>query len=105
MHKLGDLYPNQVINVSYGFDGDRLEEKGSLMHMIGFATTKENPYADLEMLAIEEHTWAIFPNKGPFPQTLQDTWGENLCRMASFFRLWVSRSSRDLFYKMGRGFQ
>lgn len=76
MHKLGDLYPNQVINVSYGFDGDRLEEKGSLMHMIGFATTKENPYADLEMLAIEEHTWAIFPNKGPFPQTLQDTWGK-----------------------------
>ena len=76
MHKLGDLYPHQVINVSYGFDGDRLEEKGSLMHMIGFATTKENPYADLEMLAIEEHTWAIFPNKGPFPQTLQDTWGK-----------------------------
>ena len=28
MHKLGDLYPNQVINVSYGFDGARLEEKG-----------------------------------------------------------------------------
>lgn len=27
MHKLGDLYPNQVINVSYGFDGDRLEER------------------------------------------------------------------------------
>lgn len=76
MHKLGDLYPHQVINASYGFDGDRLEEKGSLMHMIGFATTKENPYADLEMFAIEERTWAIFPNKGPFPQTLQDTWGK-----------------------------
>lgn len=76
MHALGDLYPNQVINVSYGFDGERLEEKGSLMQMIGFATSKENPYADLEILDIEEHTWAIFPNKGPFPQTLQDTWGK-----------------------------
>ena len=80
-----------------------MEEKGSLMHMIGFATTKENPYADLEMLAIEEHTWAIFPNKGPFPK-LYKILGENLCRMASFFRLWVSRSSRDLFYKMGEDF-
>lgn len=78
MHKLGDLYPNQVINVSYGFDGDRLEEKGSLMHMIGFATTKENPYADLEMLAIEEHTWAIFPNKGPFPKLYKILGGKSM---------------------------
>ena len=80
-----------------------MEEKGSLMHMIGFATTKENPYADLEMLAIEEHTWAIFPNKGPFP---------NFTRyLGKIYAEWLPSSDYGLveaprsLYKMGRGFQ
>ena len=41
--------------------------------MIGFATTKDNPFDDLEQITIEESLWAIFPNEGPFPQTLQET--------------------------------
>lgn len=73
MHQLADLYPHQVLNVSYDFDEGYLEEKGSLTHMIGFATTKENPFEDLEQISIEESLWAIFPNQGPFPATLQDT--------------------------------
>ncbi|MBU7592572.1 AraC family transcriptional regulator [Metabacillus halosaccharovorans] len=73
MHQLADLYPHQVLNVSYDFDDGYLEEKGSLTHMIGLATTKENPFDDLEQISIEESLWAIFPNQGPFPATLQDT--------------------------------
>ncbi|KAA0546051.1 AraC family transcriptional regulator [Bacillus sp. BGMRC 2118] len=73
MHQVADLYPHQVLNVSYDFDDGYLEEKGFLTHMIGFATTKENPYDDLEQLSIEESLWAIFPNQGPFPATLQET--------------------------------
>lgn len=76
MHQLADLYPYQVLNVSYDFDDGYLEEKGYLTHMIGFATTKENPFDDLEQLTIEESLWAIFPNQGSFPATLQDTYAK-----------------------------
>lgn len=76
LHEIGDLYPNQVLNASYDFDESRMEEKGSLTHLIGFATTQENRFDDLEQVAVEQHTWAIFPNQGPFPETLQDTWGK-----------------------------
>ncbi|RUL53968.1 AraC family transcriptional regulator [Lysinibacillus antri] len=73
MHQLADLDPHQVLNVSYDFDDGFLEEKGYLTHMIGFATTKENPFDDLEQITIEESLWAIFPNQGPFPATMQET--------------------------------
>ncbi|MFT8320373.1 MAG: AraC family transcriptional regulator [Bacillus sp. (in: firmicutes)] len=73
MHQLADLSPHQVLNVSFDFDDGFLEEKGYLTHMIGFATTKENPVDDLEQISIEESLWAIFPNQGPFPATLQET--------------------------------
>ncbi|MGX6445209.1 AraC family transcriptional regulator [Neobacillus sp. K501] len=73
MHQLADLYPQQVLNVSYDFEDGFLEEKGHLTHMIGFATTKENPFDDLEQITVEESTWAIFPNQGPFPATFQET--------------------------------
>ncbi|MDQ7862463.1 GyrI-like domain-containing protein [Peribacillus frigoritolerans] len=49
------------------------KKKGYLTHMIGFATAKENTFDDLEQLSIEESLWAIFPNQGPFPVTLQET--------------------------------
>ncbi|AWB43900.1 AraC family transcriptional regulator [Paenibacillus sp. CAA11] len=73
MHQLADLYPHQVLNVSYDYDDGFLEEKGCLTHMIGLATTKENPFDDLEQISIEESLWAIFPNQGSFPTMLQET--------------------------------
>ena len=76
MHELGDLYPKQVINASYDFAKERMEEKWELTHFIGFASTQENPFDDLKQLSIASQTWAIFPNKGPFPQVLQETWGQ-----------------------------
>ncbi|MEO1768796.1 AraC family transcriptional regulator [Candidatus Enterococcus ferrettii] len=74
MHKLGDLYPHQVLNASYNFDQERSREVGELTYMIGCATTKENPFEDLEEILIPSHTWAIFPIEGIFPNTLQETW-------------------------------
>lgn len=75
MHRLADLDPYQVLNASYDFDEDRMSEKGSLMHLIGVATTKDNCCEGLVQVAVASHTWAVFPNKGPFPQILQETWG------------------------------
>lgn len=89
MHQLADLYPHQVLNVSYDFDDDFLEEKGYLTHMIGFATTKENPFDDLEQISIEESLWAIFPNQGPFPATLQET-------TAKIYSVWLPSSDYEV---------
>ncbi|MDU5333345.1 AraC family transcriptional regulator [Enterococcus sp.] len=76
MHELEDLYPHQVLNASYNFDQDRSQETGELTHMIGIATTKDNPFSDLEQIHIPSHTWAIFPSEGIFPTTLQENWGK-----------------------------
>jgi AraC family transcriptional regulator len=89
MHQLADLYPHQVLNVSYDFDDGFLEEKGYLTHMIGFATTKENPFDDLEQISIEESLWAIFPNQGPFPATFQET-------TAKIYSEWLPSSDYEL---------
>lgn len=89
MRELGNMYPNQVLNASYAFDEGRMEETGELTHFIGFATTQENFFDDLEQLPIAKHKWAIFPNKGPFPQTLQDTWGK-------IYSEWLPSSNYEL---------
>lgn len=89
MHELANLYPHHVLNVSYNFDEGYLEEKGNLTHMIGFATTEENPYEDLEQITVDESLWAIFPNEGPFPKTLQDT-------MARIYSEWLPSSDYEL---------
>jgi AraC family transcriptional regulator len=51
-----------------------MEEKGELDQYIGVLTTNENPdiFTKLEVPPL---TWAIFESTGPFPQTLQETWG------------------------------
>jgi AraC family transcriptional regulator len=89
MHELGDLYPQQVVNASYDFDEERLQEKGKLTQMIGFITSKENPFDDLETVSVPAHTWAVFPNQGAFPQTLQETW-------ANAFAEWLPSSDYEL---------
>ncbi|MFF2483927.1 GyrI-like domain-containing protein [Paenibacillus sp. NPDC058071] len=89
MHQIANLHPHQVLNVSYDFDDGFLEEKGYLTHMIGFATTKENEYDDLEQLSIEESLWAIFPNQGPFPVTLQAT-------TAQIYSQWLPSSGYEI---------
>ena len=89
MHQLADLYPETALNVSFDFDEGYLEEQGSLTHMIGFATSIQNPYGDLEQITIEDSLWAVFPNTGPFPQTLQET-------MAKTYAEWLPTSGYEL---------
>ncbi|MCO5443706.1 AraC family transcriptional regulator [Enterococcus faecalis] len=85
MHTFDDVYPHQVVNASFDFQEGRTTEGGEMTHMIGFATLQENTYEDLEQLSVPAHTWAVFPNEGPFPQTLQETW-------AKIFSEWLPSS-------------
>lgn len=85
MHTFDDVYPHQVVNASFDFQEGRTTEGGEMTHMIGFATLQENIYEDLEQLSVPAHTWAVFPNEGPFPQTLQETW-------AKIFSEWLPSS-------------
>ena len=66
MHTFDDVYPHQVVNASFDFQEGRTTEGGEMTHMIGFATSQENTYEDLEQLSVPAHTWAVFPNEGPF---------------------------------------
>lgn len=85
MHTFDDVYPHQVVNASFDFQEGRTTEGGEMTHMIGFVTSQENTYEDLEQLSVPAHTWAVFPNEGPFPQTLQETW-------ARIFSEWLPSS-------------
>ncbi|MEB4771669.1 AraC family transcriptional regulator [Enterococcus sp. E5-103] len=85
MHTFDDIYPHQVVNASFDFQEGRTTEGEEMTHMIGFATLQENIYEDLEQLSVPAHTWAVFPNEGPFPQTLQETW-------ARIFSEWLPSS-------------
>ena len=85
MHTFDDIYPYQVVNASFDFQEGRTTEGGEMTHMIGFATSQENTYEDLEQLSVPAHTWAVFPNEGPFPPTLQETW-------ARIFSEWLPSS-------------
>lgn len=71
---LSDTDPRGLINASANFSEGRMEEKGELDHYIGVATTKIGPdrFAQLDVAAT---TWAVFEAIGPFPATLQETWG------------------------------
>ncbi|EIQ7137744.1 AraC family transcriptional regulator [Enterococcus faecalis] len=85
MHTFDDIYPHQVVNASFDFQEGRTTEGGEMTHMIGFATSQENTYEDLEQLSVPAHTWVVFPNEGSFPQTLQETW-------ARIFSEWLPSS-------------
>lgn len=72
--KLSNVEPKGMIQASTNFSDGRMEEKGELDQYIGVATTEECPenFSKLEVPAL---TWAIFESTGPFPSTLQETWG------------------------------
>ncbi|MGD6874771.1 AraC family transcriptional regulator [Sutcliffiella horikoshii] len=74
LQKLSNVEPKGMIQASTNFSEGRMEEKGELDQYIGVATTHEKPenFSKLEVTAL---TWAIFESTGPFPHTLQETWG------------------------------
>jgi len=72
--ELSNVEPKGMIQASTNFSEGRMEEKGGLDHYIGVATTNDCPenFTKLEVPAL---TWAVFESVGPFPNTLQETWG------------------------------
>lgn len=74
LKKLSNIEPKGMIQASTNFSEGRMEEKGELDQYIGVSTTQECPenFSKLEVPAL---TWAIFESTGPFPSTLQETWG------------------------------
>lgn len=89
MHTLKNIEPFEVVNASYEHDYDFQKDAGELTHMIGVLTTKENISSNLDKIRIPACTWAVFPNKGPFPETLQNTY-------ARIYSEWLPVSGYEL---------
>ena len=82
MHTLQNIEPYQIVNASYNADAGFLKEEGNLTHLIGVLTTKEEVSNQLVKVSVQACTWAVFPNEGPFPATLQNT-------MARIYSEWL----------------
>lgn len=89
MHALQNIEPYEIVNASFDADYHFLKEEGYLTHLIGVLTTKEEVSDQLEKVPVEACTWAIFPNEGPFPSTLQET-------MAKTYAEWLPSSDYEV---------
>lgn len=89
MHSLQNIEPYEIVNVSYEADANFLKEEGYLTHLIGVLTTKNHVSDLLEKVPVDACTWAIFPNEGPFPATLQKT-------MAKIYSEWLPSSNYEV---------
>ena len=74
LKNLSNIEPAGMVQASANFSDGRMEEKGELDQYIGVATTEKCP-EDFTKLEVPALTWAIFECTGPFPGTLQETWG------------------------------
>jgi AraC family transcriptional regulator len=70
-------------------DTNFLREEGYLTHLIGVLTTEDKVSNLLEKVAVPAYTWAVFPNEGPFPSTLQNT-------MAKVYSEWLPSSNYEV---------
>jgi AraC family transcriptional regulator len=89
MRTLQNMEPYEIVNVSYDADANFLKEEGYLTHMIGVLTTENKVSDRLDIVPVEACTWAVFPNEGPFPSTLQET-------MAKTYAEWLPASDFEL---------
>ncbi|NLK71490.1 MAG: AraC family transcriptional regulator [Clostridiales bacterium] len=89
MHTLQNIEPYEVVNASYEADANFLKEEGYLTHLIGVLSTKDEVSDSLEKVPVNACTWAVFPNEGPFPNTLQDT-------MARVYSEWLPSSDYEV---------
>lgn len=89
MHSLQDMEPFEIVNASWDADAGFMREEGYLTHLIGVLTTKDRVSDGLDKVWVEAHTWAVFPNEGPFPATLQNTY-------ARAYAEWLPSSDYEL---------
>lgn len=76
MHALKNIEPYEIVNASYEHDHNFMKDEGELTHLIGVLTTEENVSDLLDVIEVPAYTWAVFPNEGPFPETLQKTYAK-----------------------------
>ncbi|WP_404331792.1 GyrI-like domain-containing protein [Mesobacillus maritimus] len=74
LKELSNVEPLGIIQASTNFSEGRMEETGELDQYIGIATTKDSPEG-FTQLDVPSLTWAVFESVGPFPETVQSTWG------------------------------
>lgn len=74
LKEMSNTQPKGLIQASTNFSEGRMEEQGELDHYIGVATTKNNA-GNYDQLDVPATSWAVFEIEGPFPETLQTTWG------------------------------
>lgn len=89
MHRLQNIQPHEIVNVSYESDTDFLREEGELTHMIGVLTTETEISDILTKRPMPAQSWAVFPNEGDFPSVMQDT-------MARIYSEWLLSSDYEL---------
>lgn len=71
---LGDGEPRGLLAVSADIDPDR-REGSELTYLHGVAVTDAAQIPDdLDVLPVDEGSWAVFRAAGPYPETLQDLW-------------------------------
>lgn len=85
MRSLQNVAPYEIVNASYDADAKFLREEGYLTHLIGVLTTENQVSSSLDVVPVPACTWAVFPNEGPFPATLQNT-------MAKIYSEWLPSS-------------
>ena len=89
MHSLQNIEPYEFVNASYEADSNFLKEEGDLTHLIGILTTENKVSNLLEKVPVKACTWAVFPNEGLFPSTLQET-------MAKIYSEWLPSSNYEV---------
>lgn len=97
MHRVQNVEPMEIVNVSYNSDTQFLKEEGYLTHLIGVLTAEEEVGEGLEKIPVNAMTWAVFPNEGPFPFTLQNT-------MARIYSEWFMTADYELADSMSFSF-
>ena len=73
LHRLQDMEPRRVVNVSWDSDTSFQAQSGFLTHLIGVPTTSAEAQEGLELLEVPASLWAVFPCDGPHPQKMQET--------------------------------
>ena len=86
MHRLLDLPPHEIVNISYDSDTSFMKEEGYLTHMLGVLTTHDDIKPILEKKQFEESLWAVFPDNGKYPESMQNN-------MAKIYSEWFPSSS------------
>ncbi|MFE2857443.1 GyrI-like domain-containing protein [Streptomyces lavendulae] len=76
---LSDQDPEGVVSATVRLS-DGFEEGSELDYYHAVVSTVAEPPEDLDVLDCPAGTWAVFENSGPFPEALQQMWGDVAAR-------------------------